>query len=477
MQLSPMEHFTQINMIINNNQDTICAVSTPPGIGGIAVIRVSGPEAISIVAKLWRGRELTEVQSHTVHLGELAEEGKEPIDQCVATIYRGPRSYTGEDVVELAVHGSKWVQREVLSLLQRNGCRLAEAGEYTRRAVINGRMDLAQAEGVADVIASTSRAAHRIAMNQMKGGISKRLASLRERLVQLAVLLELELDFSEEDVEFANRKQLTDTALEIREEIMRLYHSFKRGNAIKEGIPVAIVGPTNAGKSSLLNALLDDDRAIVSDIHGTTRDTIEETLEIGDYLFRFIDTAGLRDTSDPIERIGIERSRKALSQARIIIALVDATTVRNKMLSELLPNEVLDSDVDVIIGINKIDLIDENKRATLPCESVGRVIHLSVKAGLGVDILRQTIHNIAAKDDLSSEGQSDIMVTNLRQAEALRQALESLEPLIDGLKSGLETDLAAQHLRETLSHLATITGEIPSTEILNTIFKSFCIGK
>ena len=464
-------------MIIGNNQDTICAVSTPPGIGGIAVIRVSGPEAISIVTKLWRGRDLTEVQSHTVHLGELIEAGKSPIDQCVATIYKGPRSYTGEDVVELAVHGSKWVQREVLSLLQRNGCRLAEAGEYTRRAVMNGRMDLAQAEGVADVIASTSRAAHRIAMNQMKGGISKRLTSLREKLIRLAALLELELDFSEEDVEFANRRQLLDTTLEIREEIGRLYGSFKRGNAIKEGIPVAIIGPTNAGKSSLLNALLDDDRAIVSDIHGTTRDTIEETLEIGDYLFRFIDTAGLRDTSDPIERIGIERSRKALNHARIIIALVDATTVKDGDLSNLLPEEIDGSDAEVIIGLNKIDLLDKKSPNLSTLHNGNNVLPLSVKNGVGIEKLRQTIHNIAAKDDLSAVAETDVMVTNLRQADALRQALEALEPLIDGLQSGLETDLAAQHLRETLSHLASITGEIPSTEILNTIFKSFCVGK
>lgn len=464
-------------MIIGNNNDTICAISTPAGIGGIAVIRVSGQNAISIVNRLWKGRDLTSVPSHTAHLGELAEVGKEPVDQCVATIYKGPRSYTGEDVVELAVHGSKWVQREALSILQRNGCRMAEAGEYTRRAVMNGRMDLAQAEGVADVIASTSRAAHRIAMSQMKGGISKRLASLRERLVQLAVLLELELDFSEEDVEFANRHQLISTALEIREELKRLYNSFNRGNAIKEGIPVAIIGPTNTGKSSLLNALLDDDRAIVSDIHGTTRDTIEETIEIGDYLFRFIDTAGLRDTSDPIERIGIERSRKALGKARIIIALVDATTVSNRNILDLLPEELDHSEADVIIGLNKIDLLNGNITESMSLHNGHTVLHLSAKNGVGIESLRQLLHNIVAKGDHSSEGMADIMVTNLRQAEALHQALDSLEPLINGLQSGLETDLAAQHLRETLSHLASITGEIPSTEILNTIFKSFCVGK
>ena len=478
-------------MLIDNTNDTICAISTPPGIGGIAVIRVSGPNAISIVNNLWKGRDLTAADSHTSHLGELGEEGCGPIDQCVATIFRGPRSYTGEDIVELSVHGSKWIQREALALLQRNGCRLASPGEYTRRAVMNGRMDLAQAEGVADVIASTSRAAHRIAMSQMKGGISKRLATLREQLLQLAVLLELELDFSEEDVEFADRTKLIDTAVEIRNELQRLHNSFRRGNAIKEGIPVAIVGPTNAGKSSLLNALLEDDRAIVSDIHGTTRDTIEETLEIGDYLFRFIDTAGLRDTNDPIERIGIERSRKALSHARIIIAMVDATTIGDRPWSSLIPLEVQELDTDVIIGLNKIDLTDSQVSNPDQMQSLDRntmnetgkssknliVIQLSATQGIGIESLKSTIQDIAAKSDDSYGERSDIMITNLRQAEALREALDSLYPLIDGLQNGLETDLAAQHLRETLTHLATITGEIPSTEILNTIFKNFCIGK
>lgn len=478
-------------MIIDSNNDTICAISTPPGIGGIAVIRISGPKAITIVNNLWKGRNLADVDSHTTHLGELGEKDGEPIDQCVATIFHGPRSYTGEDIVELSVHGSKWIQREALALLQRNGCRLASPGEYTRRAVMNGRMDLSQAEGVADVIASTSRAAHRIAMSQMKGGISQRLAILRERLLHLAVLLELELDFSEEDVEFADRTQLIDTATEVRGELQRLHNSFRRGNAIKEGIPVAIIGPTNAGKSSLLNALLDDDRAIVSDIHGTTRDTIEETLEIGDYLFRFIDTAGLRDTLDPIERIGIERSRKALSRAKIIIALVDATTTGGQSLSSLLPSEVEGLDTDIIIGLNKIDLLKQQESETSNINALNqigsndtdslserlKVIPISATQGLGIESLKKAIHDIAAKNDNSFGERSDIMITNLRQAEALRQALDSLQPLIDGLQHGLETDLAAQHLRETLTHLATITGEIPSSEILNTIFKNFCIGK
>lgn len=532
-------------MMTDNINDTICAISTPSGIGGIAVIRISGPKAIDITNRIWKGRNLTTVETHTVHLGELVDNySGEAIDQCVATIFKAPHSYTGEETVELAIHGSKWIQREALALLQRSGCRMAEAGEYTRRAVMNGRLDLAQAEGVADVIASSSRAAHRIAMNQMKGGISRRLTALREQLVHLAVLLELELDFSEEDVEFADRSKLIDIATQINGELTRLHNSFSKGNAIKEGIPVAIIGATNAGKSSLLNALLDDDRAIVSDIHGTTRDTIEESVEIGDYLFRFIDTAGLRDTTDPIERIGIERSRKALSQARIAIALIDATTIDadNNDLESLLPAELTgkgcpiatvnddrqsihttdtysqstsigtgdtteqapdltksdrkDGDTttlttsvhrlsghacDIIVGLNKTDLIDENKVTDIHMNSnnndhIKAIIPLSATQGIGLEKLRTSLLAIANADSESGE-HSDIMVTNLRQAEALRQAIGSLQPLIHGLHTGLETDLAAQHLRETLTHLAAITGEIPSTEILNTIFGSFCIGK
>lgn len=518
--------------------DTICAISTPAGIGGIAVIRVSGPQSVEIVNSLWEGADLMSAKSHTAHLGELIDpaNGGEVVDECVATLFRAPKSYTGEDVVEIAVHGSRWVQREALALLQRNGCRMAMAGEYTRRAVMNGRMDLSQAEGVADVIASTSRAAHRIAVSQMKGGISKKLTALREQLLQLAVYLELELDFSEEDVEFADRRRLIDTAEDIRGELSRLYRSFSKGNAIKEGIPVAIVGATNAGKSSLLNAMLEDDRAIVSDVHGTTRDTIEETLEIGDYLFRFIDTAGLRDTSDPIEQIGIDRSRKAMSRAKIVIAVIDASlpgvidTIKSGNIASLLPKELTtctydENHPDIIIALNKTDKLSDTSESILtplishlpgpsqrpkpeadnldptsvePVPGHAHVIDgmdmkpmsdgdehvshelaiipISVLAGDGLEKLRDVIRDMASNGD-TSETKDGIMITNLRQAEALRQALNSIRPLIEGLRTGLETDLVAQHLRETLAHLSSITGEIPSTEILNTIFSSFCIGK
>ena len=477
--------------------DTICAISTPTGTGGIAVIRVSGPNAIGIVDSVWKGCKLDSVKSHTAHLGEIidGDNPEEPIDQCVATVFRSPNSYTGEDVVEISVHGSRWIQRESIALLMRAGCRMAQPGEYTRRAVMNGRMDLAQAEGVADIIASSSRAAHRIAMSQMKGSISKKLSVLREQLVQLSVLLELELDFSEEDVEFADRNRMLHIAEDIISELQRLHNSFRDGNAIKEGIPVAIIGATNAGKSSLLNALLDDERAIVSDIHGTTRDTIEETLEIGDYLFRFIDTAGLRDTEDPIEQIGIDRSRKAISRSVITIFLIDATTLPQSKLDmsfikDNLPEELLNEPQDfhsLIIGLNKIDLLDNYSTLTddsrqelskvniidkIPLHSI---VPVSATQTIGITHLKQILTDIAKANDIS--GTDDIIITNLRQAKALKNAIDSIQPLIDGLKNGLDTMLVAEHLRETISHLSSITGTIPSTEILNTIFSRFCIGK
>lgn len=465
-------------------EDTICAISTPGGVGGIAVIRVSGPHAIEITDKIWKGKPLGNSTSHSAHLGEIGNWAlNEVIDQCVATVFRSPKSFTGEDTVEISVHGSKWIQREALNLLLKAGCRMAEAGEFTRRAVMNGRLDLSQAEGVADVIASTSRAAHRIAMSQMKGSISRKLTELRTQLLELSVLLELELDFSEEDVEFADRSRLLNIAYSIRNELQHLYGSFRQGSAIRDGIPVVIAGQTNAGKSSLLNALLDYDRAIVSDIHGTTRDTIEETLEIGDYLFRFIDTAGLRDTADPIEKIGIQRSHEAIEKARIVIVLVDITSLDGDCLQEKLMIGSAE-DCSTIVALNKCDLIGSTEAELLKkeCEELatsdGKIadaLLVSVKDGTGIDRIREDLIRIASED--CGDSHDNIIITNLRQAETLKRSIESIEPLIQGLKSGLETDLVAQHLRETLSNLASITGEIPSTEVLNTIFSTFCIGK
>lgn len=451
---------------------TICAISTPPGIGGIAVARISGPAAIEIVGKQWKGRPLDEVASHTAHLGIILDNTSQPLDQAVATVYRAPCSFTGEDVVEIAVHGSRYIQRELLSSIISAGARLAEPGEFTRRAFSAGKMDLAEAEAVADVIASNSRAAHRIALSQMRGRFSERLRSLREQLVDLASLLELELDFSEEEVEFASRQHMRDLAARINREVNRLHRSFASGQAIKDGIPVAIIGPTNAGKSSLLNALIGDDRAIVSDIHGTTRDTIEETLEIGDYLFRFIDTAGLRDTADRIEQIGIQRSRQAIASARIIIAVFDATVPIDQ---DILDLACSNTEAHLIVALNKIDLdiLPRTDNVSLPDRATD--IRISATTGDGIDTLRDILRQTAeAENGNADEG---IIVTNARHAEALRQAADSSSRVIDALDANISGDLIAQDLRLTIHHLATITGDIPSTEILATIFSRFCIGK
>ncbi len=453
--------------------DTICAISTPAGVGGIAVCRISGPEAIAIASRRWKGRPLDRAESHTAHFGEVLDADGNPLDQCVATVFRAPRSFTGEDVVEFSVHGSRYVQSALLRSLIAAGSRMAEAGEFTRRAFASGKMDLAEAEAVADVIASESRAAHRIALNQMKGGFSRRLSELRARLVDLVALMELELDFSEENVEFASRNKLLDIARQIESEVGRLHGSFAAGSAIKNGIPVAIVGDTNAGKSSLLNAILGDDRAIVSNIHGTTRDTIEETVNIGDYQFRFIDTAGIRDTTDTIERIGIERSIEALNRARIVLLVCDITVPVNRQLLDIVAETTAQGTTAFIVA-NKIDAGDLSAfRKTLTDASLP-ILPISSKNGEGLDKLKMRISEAVAAE-CCAEG--DILVTNLRHAEALGAARQSIARVIDGLRASLPGDLVSQDIRETLHHLAAITGEIPSTEILSTIFSRFCVGK
>lgn len=452
---------------MKQTQDTICAISTAPGVGGIAVARISGPAAFQIVEKIWRGRNVEDMKSHTAHLGTIVDTDGTDLDQAVLTIFRAPGSYTGEDTVELSIHGSRFVQRRVIELLIDAGARLADAGEFTRRAFVAGHLDLTQAEAVADVIASNSRAAHRIAINQMRGGFSRRLTSLRERLIELASLLELELDFSEEEVEFASRRQLLAIAEDVRDEVGRLHQSFESGQAIKEGIPVAIVGPTNAGKSSLLNALLGDERAIVSNIPGTTRDTIEETLEIGEYLFRFIDTAGLRHTSDEIERIGIDRSRQAIARARIVIAVTDV----NEPIDQFLSDEIASAPYRIWVH-NKVDLIGDTKLEPVAgCPT----IELSAKTGLGIDKLRNALLDVARQEN----GQADegVMISNIRHAQALENTYNSICRVIEGLQSDLPGDLVAQDLRDTIHHLSAITGTITTPDILHTIFARFCVGK
>ena len=466
------------------NDDTICAVSTAPGVGGIAVIRISGAQARQIVDRVWRGKRLESVASHTAHLGSIVDESGEVIDSAVATVFCAPASFTGDDVVELSVHGSAWIQRETVQLLVRQGCRIAEPGEFTRRAFAAGKLDLAEAEAVADVIASSSRAAHRMAMSQMRGDFSRRLESLRERLLELASLLELELDFSEEDVEFASREKLRELADEIHGVVARLAASFATGAALKEGVPVAIVGATNAGKSTLLNRLLGDDRAIVSDIHGTTRDIIEDRIEIGGVLFRLIDTAGLRDTTDVVESLGIDRTVKQIDKAAIVVWVIDPAATDDTLRDtwQRISTHLTEGQ-HLIIAVNKSDLraapgnqseaiMNSIETAAILPEGF-TVVNISAATGDGIDALHRAL--IEASGVNSWQG--DILVTNARHYEALTRALDSIDRVIQGLAGGISGDFIAQDVRETIHHLGTITGAITTTDILSTIFSRFCIGK
>ncbi len=462
---------------MNNSNDTICAISTPQGIGGIAVIRISGPDAIIIADKIWQGKPLSEQKSHTAHLGNIIDlANNQTIDQALATIFREPHSFTSENIVEFSVHGSQWIQTKVLELLQKHGARMAQPGEFTRRAFAAGNLDLAQAEAVADLIASSSASAHRLAMNQMRGGFSKRLTQLREKLLELASLLELELDFSEEDVEFASRTRMLELAEEINKEVNRLHQSFRQGQAIKNGIPVAIAGATNAGKSSLLNAILGDNRAIVSDIHGTTRDTIEDIITLNGFQFRLIDTAGLRNTTDTIEKLGIDRSHKAIEKAEIVILVIDS--------SQPLPdsiNTLSQANPGLfIIAINKTDLTPHPQTIEQITQLVQnrpniKLVELSAKTGDGLTLLVDELTNHAKQ--MQGADNAQILVTNARHAQALAHAAKSAQDVINGLNINLPPDLIAEHMRETLYHLGTITGAITTPEILNSIFSRFCIGK
>lgn len=460
-------------------EDTICAISTPAGTGGIAVIRISGSKAIETVIKSWHGADLRKAATHTAHFGTIVYPDGETLDEVVATVFRCPHSFTGEDTVELSCHGSQWIQSQLVAQMIGNGCRAAEGGEFTRRAFMNGKIDLSQAEAIADVIASSSRASHRIAVSQMRGGFSEMLAGLREQLLEFVSLMELELDFSEEDVEFADRTRLIDLAKHIDSVITNLADSFSVGNAIKNGVPVAIVGETNAGKSTLLNRLLHDDKAIVSDIRGTTRDAIEDTINLGGITFRFIDTAGIRDTSDKIESIGIDRTFQKIDNASIILWMIDGTQATGNIretAEKIMPHS---QGKQLIAVINKSDKLDNSTIQAIQSEisniSDGiRTITISAKNDIAVDRLEQMLVESAG---IPENDPNAVVVTNARHYDALCHAQEAIRRAIDGLQSGLSGDFVSQDIRECMHYLGEITGEITTHEILGSIFSRFCIGK
>ena len=475
------------------SDDTICAVATAPVMAAIAVVRLSGPKSHDIVCRLFyrHGKPFSkeQIRGYQTYYGRImAPATGEELDEVLITFFVAPNSFTGEDSVEISVHGSVFIQQRLLELLVEAGARMALPGEFTRRAFVNRKFDLAQAEAVADVIASQSEAAHRLAMNQLKGGFSKELQVLRSKLLEITSLIELELDFSEEDVEFADRSQLKQLLDETQSHIGKLIASFRLGNAIKNGIPVAIVGETNTGKSTLLNALLEEDRAIVSDIAGTTRDTIEEVMNLDGILFRFIDTAGIRETEETIEKIGIERTLRKISEADIVLGLIDMTKGAQAMIeaARFMLRKIDTEHQTLILLLNKSDLCTATNADSIDlvkntvCEALGNhdghvyIQTLSAKTGNGLDQLRLTLN---ALQKAMSRNQNDVLVSNVRHYEALKHASESLKAVAQGMDDGIPTDLVAQDLREALYYLGSITGEITTEEVLGSVFSRFCIGK
>ena len=445
--------------------DTICALATAPG-GAIGIVRISGNETLEILSRVFT-KDLTNAQPNTIHYGHIRN-GEETIDEVLVSVFRAPHSYTGEESAEISCHGSRYILNKVLALLIANGCRQAGPGEFTQRAYLNGKMDLSQAEAVADLIASTNQATHQIAMSQLRGHFSSKLAQLREQLLKLTSLLELELDFSDhEDLEFADRSELMDLTKTIDNHITRLAKSFETGQALKQGIPVAIVGKTNVGKSTLLNRLLKDDRAIVSDVHGTTRDTIEDTIDINGITFRFIDTAGIRQTQDEVEQIGITRTYAAIDKARIVLWLIDAEPSTEEI------NDIIQrtENKKLIIIKNKADKADNNSYNLLNRP----FITISAKFGTGIEELEQAIYEAA---NIPALTENDIIVTNARHYDALVRAHDNIQRVIDGLQMQLSGDLLSEDLRQALDTLAEITGgQITPNEVLGNIFKNFCVGK
>lgn len=468
------------NMFHEN--DTICALSTPSGSGALGVIRLSGPEAINIVHTIFDGRDLRKQKGQSLHFGKILD-GDQIIDEVLVSLFKGPHSFTGEDTVEISCHGSAYILSQVLNLLIKKGARLAKPGEYTMRAFSNGKMDLAQAEAVADLIASESKAAHQLALNQMRGGFSEKINQLREELIHFTSLIELELDFSEEDVEFADRDDLKSLVNKLLQMIQNLVDSFSTGNVLKNGIPVAIIGQPNVGKSTLLNALLNEEKAIVSEIAGTTRDSIEDEIKIGGVSFRFIDTAGIRETEDVVENIGIKRTYQMLEKANIILYLIDAIDdTKEKIQTNIssIQEKIKNTDKELILLANKID--KENLAADSVPDSIQNkipsdvnCIFLSAEKKKNIDSLENYLKQLAEE---KLKNASNVMVSNARHYEALKKAGEALERVANGLEQNITGDFLAMDIRQSLFYLGEITGTIEiDRDILGSIFSKFCIGK
>lgn len=464
------------------NQETIVALATPAGAGAVAIIRISGNDAIKITNEVFQSvsnKDLTRQKTHTIHLGHIID-GQKTLDQVLVSVFRNPNSYTGEDVIEISCHGSVFIQQQIIQLLLRKGCRMAQPGEFTLRSFLNGKMDLSQAEAVADLINSDNEASHQIAMQQMRGGFSSEIAKLREELLNFASLIELELDFSEEDVEFADRSQFKELLTRIEFVLKRLIDSFAVGNVIKNGIPVAIVGEPNVGKSTLLNALLNEERAIVSDIAGTTRDTIEDELVIDGIGFRFIDTAGIRDTKDVVENIGIQKTFEKIEQAQVVILLLDAkelqvSSFKFQVEIEKIKNKYPQKPLVVII--NKVDLLSEQELNVIKTELETLNLKpetISAKQKIGIEELKNTLLSFVNTGALRN---NETIVTNTRHYDSLLKALEEIQKVRFGLESGLSADLMAIDIRQALYYFGEITGQVSNDELLGNIFANFCIGK
>ncbi len=452
-------------------RDTIVAIATPPGVGAIAVIRMSGPDAVKLASLVFRGKDVKAAESHSAHFGSI-QENQNVVDEVVLTIFRAPRSYTGEDSIEISCHGSHYIQQQILALLIRKGARLAKPGEFTLRAFLNGKMDLSQAEAVADLIASESAAAHDLAMQQMRGGYSEELKRLRYELIGFASMIELELDFSEEDVEFANRDQLSALSKKITGILDALIESFRLGNVLKQGVQTVIAGRPNAGKSTLLNALLNEDRALVSEIAGTTRDTIEEELNIHGIVFRLIDTAGIREATDVIEQAGVKRTMEKIAQSTLLIYLFDVQTMDVDEVAKDLQMFVRGNYSLILVG-NKMDRgLPADK--VLALDRLGDILYISSLEGKNLDALKETMYQRIAG---SEESPGHVIVSNVRHLEALIHAREALHDIVQGIEGHFSGEITALSIRRALNYLGEITGEVTNDDLLDFIFSKFCIGK